>query len=301
MDDILAWGLEVVRSVQTAASPGLTAFFRFLSLLGTEYFFLFALPVVYWCVDRRKGIRLGLLVLVSAVVNSWLKVVFRQPRPYNLDPSVGMAREVTYGLPSAHAQNSTTFWGVLAPWIRNPWGLVLALVLPFLIGLSRVYLGVHFPTDVFLGWALGALFAVSHRIWGDALEALVERLPGRLWIAAAAAAALGMNALNPEETGLPGALFGLVVGAALASSRARFDAASGSLARKALRLAAGTAGAAAIYFGLKVVLPGEGSANYALFRFLRYGVLGAWVSLGAPWVFLRLGLAEERAAVTPRT
>lgn len=301
MDEVLSWGLEVVRCVQTAASPALTAFFRFLSLFGTEHFFLFSLPVVYWCVDHRKGIRLGAFFLVSAAANAWLKELFLQPRPYDLDPGVGMARETSYGLPSGHSQSSATFWGVLAPWIRRPWGLVLALVLPFLIGFSRVYLGVHFPTDVFLGWALGALFAVSHAVWGDALESLVERLPGRLWIAAAAAAALGMNALNPKETGLPGAFFGLAVGAVLASSRARFDAAAGTAARKALRLAAGTAGAAAVYFGLKAVLPGEGSANYALFRFLRYGLVGAWVSLGAPWVFLRTGLAEERPAPIPRT
>lgn len=301
MDEVLAWGLEIVRSVQTAASPALTAFFRFLSLLGTEYFFLFALPVVYWCVDHRKGLRLGAFFLVSAAVNAYLKVLFLQPRPYDLDPAVGMARETSYGLPSGHAQSSATFWGVLAPWIRRPWGLVLALVLPLLIGLSRVYLGVHFPTDVFLGWSLGALFAVSHAVWGDALESLAGRMPGRLWIAAAAAAALGMNALNPGETGLPGALFGMAVGAVLAASRARFDAASGGSGRKALRLAAGTAVAAVLYFGLRALFPGEGSTNYALFRFLRYGILGAWVSLGAPWTFLRLGLAEERPAPIPRT
>lgn len=301
MDEILAWGLEVVRSVQTLASPALTAAVRLLSVLGTEYFFLFALPVVYWCVDHRKGIRLGTFFLASAVLNSWLKVFFRQPRPYDLDPSVGMARETSYGLPSGHAQSSATFWGVLAPWIRRPWGLVLALVLPFLIGLSRIYLGVHFPSDVLVGWILGSLFAASHAVWGNALESLVDRLPGRLWIAAAAAAALGMNALNPGETGLPGALFGMVVGAVLASSRARFDAASGRVREKALRLALGTAGAGLVYFGLKAVLPGESSANYSLFRFLRYGILGAWVSLGAPWLFLRLRLAEERTAATPRT
>lgn len=301
MDQILAWGLEVVRTVQTSASPALTVFFRFLSLLGTEYFFLFSLPVVYWCVDHRKGMRLGVFFLGSAVANSWLKILFAQPRPYDLDPSVGMARETSYGLPSGHAQSSATFWGVLAPWIRKPWGLTLALFLPFLIGLSRVYLGVHFPSDVFLGWALGALFAVCHAVWGSALEDLAARIPGRIWIAVAAAAALGMNALNPEETGLPGALFGMVVGAVLAASRARFDAASGDTGRKALRLAVGTAGAAAVYFGLKALFPAAGAPNYALFRFLRYGILGAWVSLGAPWAFLRLGLAELRPAAIPRT
>ena len=299
MDEILAWGLEVVRGVQTAASPALTVFFRLVSAMGTEYFFLLALPVVFWCVDHRKGLRLGLFVIVSAVTNAWLKEVFMQPRPYDLDPSVGMGREITYGLPSAHSQNSAVLWGVLAPWIRKPLGLILALVLPLLIGLSRVYLGVHFPSDVFLGWALGGFFAFAHMIWGDSLEDLTKKIPGRVWILLAAAASLGMNALNRNETGLPGALLGVTAGAVLAARLARFDASSGSLGKKALRFLVGAAGGAVIYFGLKVVFPGRESASYALFRFVRYGILGAWVSLGAPWAFLRLRLADERPVKIP--
>lgn len=295
MDEILAWGLEVVRVVQTAASPALTVFFRAVSFLGSEYFFLLALPVVFWCVDHRRGLRLGIFVIASAVTNAWLKEVFMQPRPYDLDPSVGMAREVSYGLPSGHSQNSAALWGVLAPWIRRPWGLILALVLPLLIGVSRVYLGVHFPSDVFLGWVLGGIFAAAHAIWGDDLEELTKKVSGRVWILLAAGAALGMNALNPNETGLPGGLLGVTVGAVLAAGRARFDAASGSLGQKALRFLVGAAGAAVLYFGLKAAFPGRASESYALFRFVRYGILGAWVSLGAPWVFLRLRLARTRA------
>lgn len=292
MEEILSWGLELVRSVQTAAHPALTVVFRLLSTLGTEYFFLLMIPVVFWCVDRRKGLRLGVFVLVSAVVNLWLKELFMQPRPYELDPSVGMARETTYGLPSGHAQSSATFWGVIAPWIRRPWGIILAVVLPFLIGLSRVYLGVHFPTDVLAGWALGGIFAAVHAVWGDNLAARLERLPGRIKIILAALAALGMNALNMRETGLPGVFLGVTAGAVLADSRARFDASSGSIARKLLRFLVGIAGCAVVYFGLKALLPGQESASYALFRFVRYAVLGAWCSLGAPWIFLRLKLAD---------
>jgi len=294
MHELLSWGLDVVRAAQTFANPALTAFFRFLSVLGTEYVYLLLIPVVYWCVDHRKGLRLGIFVIVSAVLNAWLKVLFMQPRPYDLDPTVGMARETSYGLPSGHSQISATFWGVAAPWIRRPWGLAAALLLPLLIGLSRIYLGVHFPTDVFLGWALGGALAAAHAIWGQDLEALAGKLSGRVKMILAAAAALGMNALNMNETGLPGVLLGTVAGAVLASSRARFDASSGTPAIKALRFLAGIAGAAVLYFGLKALFPGRGSASYALFRFLRYGILGAWVSLGAPWLFLRLNLARER-------
>lgn len=293
MAEILAWGLDVVRAVQTVANPVLTVFFKVITVLGSEYFFLLLLPVVYWCVDHRKGLRLGIVVLTSAVLNAWLKIVFAQPRPYDLDPSVGMAYEPSHALPSGHSQNSATFWGTVAPWMRRPWGIVLALLMPFLIGLSRIYLGVHFPTDVFLGWALGGLFAAVHAIWGDSLQALMERLPGRAKIVLAAVAALGMNALNRDETGLPGALLGVVAGAVLAAEHARFDASSGSPGKKALRFLVGIVGAAVVYFGLKTLFPGRESASYALFRFVRYGILGAWVSLGAPWLFLRTRLAAE--------
>jgi len=293
MEELLSWGLDVIRAAQTFANPALTVFFRFLSVLGTEYFYLLLIPVVYWCADHRKGLRLGIFIITSAVLNAWLKTLFMQPRPYDLDPSVGMARETSYGLPSGHSQNSATFWGVIAPWIRRPWGLILAVILPLLIGASRIYLGVHFPTDVFMGWALGGVFAAAHAIWGNDLEALAEKLSGRVKIILAAAAAMGMNALNMNETGLPGVLLGAVAGAVLASSRARFDASSGTLAKKAVRFLVGIAGAAVLYFGLKAVFPGRESASYALFRFVRYGILGTWVSLGAPWVFLRLKLAQE--------
>ncbi len=292
MEKILYWGLDVVRAVQSAANPVFTLFFRFITFLGSEYLFLLVIPLVYWCVDRTKGIRLGILVITSAVLNAWLKVLFAQPRPYDLDPSVKMAHEPSRALPSGHSQHSATLWGGLAPWIRRPWGLILALVLPLLIGFSRVYLGVHFPTDVFLGWALGYVFAAAHALWGNYLQALAARLPGRAQVILAAAAALGMNALNREETGLPGLLFGAVAGAVLASSRALFDASAGTTPRKALRFLAGASAAAVLYFGLKVLLPGRGSELYGLFRFVRYGILGVWMTLGAPWLFLRLGLAE---------
>ena len=294
MEEILAWGLDVVRATQSVANPVLTAFARFLSFLGTEFVYLALLFAVYWCVDHRKGIRLCVIVIVSAVLNAWLKLLFAQPRPFQLDPSVKMAHESSHGLPSNHAQTSAVFWGTAAPWIRKPWGILLAVFLPLLIGLSRIYLGVHFPTDVFLGWVLGGGLAAVSVIWGDDLERLLERLPGRAKILLAAVAALGMNAVNMNETGLPGGLFGMVVGAVLASSRAPFDASSGTLIKKAGRFLVGIAGAAVVYLGLKAVFPRSGSPNYALFRFVRYGLLGTWVSLGAPWAFLRLGLADER-------
>jgi hypothetical protein len=109
-----------------------------------------------------------------------------------------------------------------------------------------------------------------------------------------AALALGMNALNMEDTSLSGVFFGAAVGFIYVPKVLPFKT-EGSLGQKGLRLLLGLAGAGVIYLGLKALFPGQGSAQYALFRFLRYGLVGAWVAIGAPWVFAKLRLVELEA------
>lgn len=294
MEPVLSWGLDVVRSIQAIASPGLTSFVKVLTLAGSEYFYLLFLPVLFWCIDERFGLRLGLVVLMSTFVNSWLKVAFAQPRPYELDPSVGLSRETSYGLPSGHAQGTSTFWGTLAPRIRRPWGLVLALAVPLAISFTRLYLGVHFPTDVLLGLALGWSFALAGYFLGDRAAALLATWNVRVLVVLIALVALAMNALNMNDTSMPGVFFGTAMGGVFLFRKLRFDASSGTAAVKAARLAIGLAGVAAIYLGGKLLSPEAGEAQYALVRFIRYGLVGGWVSFGAPWLFLRLKLAGTR-------
>jgi hypothetical protein len=294
MEAMLAWGIDVIQAIQTVASPGLTAVMKILTLTGSEYFYILFLPILFWCIDERFGARFGLVFLFSSFVNSWLKVAFGQPRPYDLEPSVGLSHESSHGLPSGHAQSTSTFWGLLAPGIRKPWGLILAIVIPLVISFTRLYLGVHFPTDVFLGLALGWGIAILSAVFGERIVALVSSWNPRLKIIVAAVLALGMNALNMEDTSMPGAFFGTALGIVFMSSRLSFDASSGSLAKKIIRFLLGLLVLAAIYLGGKLVFPGKDEPLYALFRFVRYGLMGLWVSFGAPWLFLRMKLASPR-------
>ena len=83
---------------------GLTGLMKAFSFLGQEEFFLFALPVVYWCVDASTGGRLAVLLVLSNSVNVLLKLAFHLPRPYWVDSRVqALATETSYGLPSGHA------------------------------------------------------------------------------------------------------------------------------------------------------------------------------------------------------
>ncbi|MBN2874481.1 MAG: phosphatase PAP2 family protein [Spirochaetales bacterium] len=298
MDGILEWGVDVIQAIQTVASPGLTVAMKLITQAGSEYFYLLLLPVVFWCVDERFGTRLGIVLLGSVFVNGWLKQVFAQPRPFDLDPSVGLSHESSYGLPSGHAQGTSTLWGLLAAKIRKPWGLTLAIVIPLLVSFTRLYLGVHFPTDVALGLALGWSLAVAGTLLGDRVAAVLRSWHIRWRIVAAAVAALAMNALNPADSSIPGVFFGTAVGAAFLFETLRFDASSGSLAQKAARLGLGLVGVVVLYAGIKLVVPAEGEPQYALFRFVRYGLVGAWVSYGAPWVFIKMGFATGRPIAT---
>lgn len=300
MDGVFDWGLNVVRAVQTAESPALTLAMKGLSLLGSEIGYFALLPLLYWCVDERRAFRLSVAALFSAWLNHTLKAVWRQPRPYDLDPSVGMAHEPTYGLPSGHAQGMVVLCGILGSWLRRPLGIVVAVVVPLAVSFSRVYLGVHFPTDVFGGWALGGTVLAFYFLAGPRLEAVLTAAGTRIKLIAVVVAAFAMNALYPQDVSFGGVFLGFGAGYVLMASRFPFaasrgaDGAPATLAARTIRYVLGLAVAGLVYVGLKAAFPGTESDSYRLFRFVRYGLVGLWVSAGAPYVFLRLRLAGGR-------
>ncbi|MDR3139006.1 MAG: phosphatase PAP2 family protein [Treponema sp.] len=314
-------GIDLIKAVQVIENPVLTAFMKILTTLGTEYVYILITLFVFWCVSEKKGVRLGMLILLSAWINGFLKFLLKHPRPYHLDPSVGLAFESSYGIPSGHAQLSLVFWVLIASWYggkRKTAVKTAAILFTLLIGFTRLYLGVHFPTDLLAGWFLGALILALYFFLETPVTALLNRgIPGivpggpRLRMICAALIALGMNALFPQDTSLGGLFLGFCAGYNLMLKHSPFSAGpggeqtAGNLIRLGLRYLAGLAGTVCIYLGLRLLLPGESSLwaplggglspYYSLSRFLQYGLLGIWTTWGTGGVFLRLNLAERRA------
>ena len=149
-------------------NPVLDALFSVITLCGEETVFMAVGMIVFWCVSKSQGYYLLCTGFVGTVLNQFLKILCRVPRPWVKDPSftiVESAREAAsgYSFPSGHTQTSVGLFGGLARWNRVRWLRIAAIALCVLVPLSRMYLGVHTPADVLVsvGIALLLIFVAA--------------------------------------------------------------------------------------------------------------------------------------------
>ncbi len=154
--------LHDISWVPPLRTPELTVFFNALTWLGYSTFFLIALPIGYWLWNKHMFTRLAVLIIITGVLNAFLKDLFHDPRPpfqFALDPRVGDS----YGLPSGHAQVATAMWLWIAYEIKRWWAWPVAIAIAVGVCLSRLYLGVHDIEDVLAGVLIGLATVVAYR------------------------------------------------------------------------------------------------------------------------------------------
>lgn len=146
------------------------AIVSFITMFGEELVMIAVLGFLYWCYDKKFGKFVGMNILIGIVVNPMLKNIAFRRRPYFDHPGIKILKPVDasadiyniaaqgYSFPSGHTTNSTLLYSSLAKYkSKNKVLLVIAFVVPFLVGLSRVLLGAHYVTDVLCGWVVGVL------------------------------------------------------------------------------------------------------------------------------------------------
>ena len=296
MQPVHDWGIRVILWLQQA-SPALDIPFKGLTLMGNEAFFLVFFPLIYWCIDRRVGARLIILFLISACINAMVKELAAQPRPFQYDPIVQQLWPAGgRGFPSGHTQSAVVMWGYLAVVFRKTWLRMAAGLLIVLIPLSRVYLGVHFPTDLLGGYLLGGILLVLYLRLEPAAEAWLAARGTGMQLAAALALPPLILLLAPRLEGYQittvATLMGMGAGFVLERRWVGFDT-GGSRRSRALRFLVGMLIMLAFRQGLGLFAPGIG--HESAFRFIRYLFLGLGGALIAPWIFVSSGLAEKSA------
>lgn len=316
------WGLALILWFQSWRTPlveGAALIFHF---LGSAAFYIPLVLAIYWSVDKYLGRRLILFMMLVSWFNSSLKSGLRRPRPYNVSPAVrNVIAEASYGVPSGHAQNATVVGGLAANELRRWWMLAAGVGYAVLTGISRMILGVHYPQDVIVGItlgliALGAYAVIEPRLgawfgerglWTQIVLIIVVTLiliaihPGLIPVTSPEWLPNSIPLAELLDTPLIaiGAFLGAGIGLALEPRYVDFDASRGPWERRALRFLLGWMGIAVLYLALRIAV--KGVLPEVAARLVRFGLIGFWATYGAPWLFVRTGLAARTVKSDPYT
>ena len=318
--------LEVAPNIILQANaPGLAIFMLLVSILGAPEFYLVVIPLILWCYSKSLGLRLLFLLSISAAFNAMLKILFHAPRPYWVSAEVkAFSSEPTFGMPSAAAQISLTFLGYICTWFKKRILWLVCIVLIILVGISRMYLGVHFLTDILSGWIIALIILlVFLRYEKPAALWLSQKTPGtRIFLALLAScmfiiltqvviyclgswqvpagwsslALLQTNAvIDPlslrDELMAAGLLFGAAAGAVISAVYIPY-AVDGSTSRKAIRYLSGIIILALLWVALSAPTKSPDLAGYGM-SYFRAALVGVWITAGAPFMFCKIGLATK--------
>ena len=155
--------LRFLESIRTGVGD---FFFATVTHLGEETFFLALAILFFWCINKKQGYYILMTGLIGTVVNQWLKIVCRIPRPWIIDSNfkpVGdaVAEATGYSFPSGHTQNVAGTWGCIGRYNKQKWVKITAVTIILLVAFSRMYLGVHTPLDVTTSLGISALLVVG--------------------------------------------------------------------------------------------------------------------------------------------
>ncbi|MFW9982085.1 MAG: phosphatase PAP2 family protein [Candidatus Thorarchaeota archaeon] len=139
--------------------PGLGDLFLLISQIGGELLYIGLLLIGFWAYNKKHAILATFVLITSVLSNYWLKYLIAIERPPSGNWYPG-ADTPNYSTPSGHAQNSAALYGWFTAKTKRWWIALTATILTLLIGISRIYLGVHFLGDVLLGWVIGIIIVI---------------------------------------------------------------------------------------------------------------------------------------------
>lgn len=294
---------SILRFLHRIATPFLDLLANGASFFGEETFVIAIVLLVFWNINKQKGFALYMNVLTSVLIMGILKAVVRAPRPFVvLDDIAGkrMGTATGYSFPSGHTTTAASFYTSLALLLKKRICSIIAAIMIVLVGVSRLYLGVHWPNDVFAGLLIGVsisflLYRWSLQLFEDRMR--LVRFSIRYGLIATFVSLILSVLLNMELVD-PVAFNDLMKTLALAGAgllgfgfeeqivRYRVEA---SLTKKILRYLLGMGVVIAI-IASKALFP---PSIYAISSFIRYSLVGVWATVLFPITGKSLHLFDD--------
>ncbi len=314
--EFLLW----LQGVRQSAPEVVQGFFSFLGSEAAIAIAMVAFCIIYWCLDKASGQFALLAYGASSMCNQMIKNTVCEYRPWVRDARVvpdpkALSTAGGYSLPSGHTQSSASLLiGVSWPYLKQRrWPLFLALLFTALVGFSRLFLGVHAPQDVLIGFAEGWAFVIVAEHVVPWLEARRGRDAWALVVSALLTLAYlvyvtvkpyplhyvgGELLVDPVEMVVScykagGVFIGIMIGWYVERHYVCFETGKLSLAEGALRLLVGALLALAAYllgYPLRMLL-GENIG-----QFIKYAAVFFVITAGAPAAFGPLGKAYAKRA-----
>lgn len=163
--------LSFLQALSRLRTPFLNFLFEAITILGEELIILGILVVLYFAFDKHFALRLFYFTIASTCVNNTIKNIARVPRPFTR--GVTPLREGTatgYSFPSGHTQSFSAWSTTLALRFKKRWFSILVGTLIALVAFSRLYLGVHYPSDVIVGVLLGVGLPLVGNLFYDKVK-----------------------------------------------------------------------------------------------------------------------------------
>lgn len=164
-----AWEIDLILWLQTFVNGFTTTLAKFFQICGEEYVLIFVLGLLYWCIDKKLGRRTALAMAGSMLFGTLVKGLALRRRPYmdneqikcvtpaHREADIMSVKEQGYSFPSLHSAMAAATYGTIAVSTKKKATIAIGILMPLLIGITRPFIGVHYPTDVLAAWALGIL------------------------------------------------------------------------------------------------------------------------------------------------
>ena len=272
--------LDIIKSVQMLSSPLFDNIFKIITFFGEELVLVPIMAYFYWCVDKKKGIYVIESVAATLTLGNILKCIFKMPRPIGAEGVRSIYTETAtgYSMPSIHTANISsllTSMNVLNGGVKSS---VLSFIFVLLVGLSRIYLGVHYPKDVLVGMILGIVISL-------AVCFLFEKLRNELLVALIIVVVMSFGFFTEVSDDFYksyGLCLGIFFGVLLEKASVEFQMPKSSRKRN-IRLIFGLVTSGLLYMILKAYMP-SGNIYYTV----RYFIL-AFYTIGIyPMIFKKL-------------
>jgi len=262
----------IIKTVQGIGSPLLDKLFTGVTSLGDIMFYIVLVSLIYWCFNKKTGIKLFCLILFLGYLGVFLKNVFKTPRP---DKALWKTEAGGYSFPSGHVTVTAGFWGYLMTIMGRKLVAVIGFIIIFLVAFSRLYLGVHFLLDIIGGFLIG----IAAALWFYYFEKKIKIKPGfyqKIMLCVFIPLIMFLISMNEASLQLCSLLFGLLFGYVLELNIVN---ASNNIENKTrvLRAVIGLVLVSAVFLGLGTIP--------SCFDFIRFTLTGLTVTFFVPVVF----------------